>query len=99
MDAGPNIDFDAGPCAPFKETYMPACFVCLAASCCDVAAACFAAPDCFDYASCQQNCPPSLDGGSNPCLDACTATYPMAEPAFSTMTACLHTSCAGVCPY
>jgi hypothetical protein len=99
VDAGPNLDFDAGPCAPFVDTFVPACFVCLAASCCDVAAQCFAVSDCFAYAGCQQNCPPNLLDAGNGCLDACTQTYPMAEPTFDALTACLHTSCAGVCPY
>jgi len=93
---------DAG-CAPFMETFMPACVACLGASCCDLATACFAVPDCFGYASCQQNCPPLLDGGvagaTNVCLSACATNYPMANPAFAAMTACLHQSCAAACPY
>jgi hypothetical protein len=107
-DAGPFVD--AGACAPFAETYTPACLACLGASCCDVALTCFALPDCFGYASCQQNCPTgpesggvgSVDGGidaGNVCLAACVQNYPMSEPAFGAMTACLEASCAGICPY
>ena len=93
---------DAGACSAFAETFMPACLACLAASCCDVALACAAVPDCLGVASCQQNCPPAtstLDGGGNGCLAACAQNFPMAQPAFGTMTACLHASCAGTCPY
>jgi hypothetical protein len=90
---------DAGACAPFSETYMPACLACLAANCCSVALACYASSDCFGYASCQQNCPPNMLDASNDCLTACGQNFPMAEPAFGAMTACLHASCATVCPY
>jgi hypothetical protein len=65
-----------------------------------VAVSCYAVPDCFGYASCQQNCPPVvIDGGTNPCLDACTQNFPTAQPALGAMTTCLHASCAGTCPY
>jgi hypothetical protein len=94
---------DAGACSAFAETFVPACLGCLAANCCSVALACSTVPDCFGYTSCQQNCPPSttdggVDGGTNPCLAACTTNFPMAQPAFGTMQACLQTSCAGICP-
>jgi hypothetical protein len=98
LDAGPDVD--ASACAAFVETFMPACNFCLDVNCCDVASACFAVSDCFGFASCQQNCPAApFDGGSNPCLDACTQSYPMAQPAFGALAACLHASCAGSCPY
>lgn len=99
-DAASYLDVDAGACAPFEETFGPACLACLAASCCDVAVTCYQASDCFGYTICSRNCPPpSTDGGANPCLAACAKSYPMAEPAFGTMTGCLHTSCADTCPY
>jgi hypothetical protein len=98
-DAAPDVAVDASPCAPFVETYMPACFACLGADCCDLAATCFAVHDCFGYASCQQNCPPAPDGGSNVCLGACAQQYPMPGPAFAALTGCLHAHCAGSCPY
>ena len=101
-----SVDGDAGAdagCSPFVETYMPACAACLGASCCGVATACVAVSDCIEYASCQQNCPAAPaggpDGGTNVCLSACAMSYPMAQPAFGTMIACLHQSCAGACPY
>jgi hypothetical protein len=97
-DGGPPF-VDAGACAPFSETYMPACLACLAKSCCMQATACFMVSDCFGYASCQQNCPPNMLDAGNTCLAECAQNYPMAEPAFGTMTACLHMSCAKVCPY
>jgi hypothetical protein len=97
-DGGPPF-VDAGACAPFAETYMPDCLTCLAASCCSQALACYAAPDCFGYASCQQNCPPDILDAGNECLTACSQNYPMAEPAFGMVTACLHTNCPMVCPY
>jgi hypothetical protein len=109
---GTVSDVDASACAPFDETFMPACVACLDVSCCSVAAMCFAVSDCFGYASCQQNCPPAApdggsfgtggsggSGGGNPCLDACTQNYPAAGAPFSALTACLHASCQGACPY
>jgi hypothetical protein len=94
---------DASTCSPLVETYMPACVTCLGANCCAVATACVAVSDCIGYASCQQNCLPlpagSPDGGTNICLTACATNYPMANPTFAAMTACLHQSCAGPCPY
>jgi hypothetical protein len=98
-DSGP-LEVDAGPCAPFAETYVPGCLACMAASCCDAALGCYAVQDCFGYVSCQQNCPRvTTDGGTNQCLDACAQNFPMAEPSFGAMTACLHASCSGTCPY
>ncbi len=103
-DGGADAIEEGSGCAPFVETYMPSCATCLGIACCDVATACFAVPDCFGYASCQQNCPPvpvgGADGGAtNVCLQACAQNFPGANPAFGAMTACLHQSCAGVCPY
>jgi hypothetical protein len=101
---GTPSNVDAGACAAFGETFMPACIACLDVSCCDVAAMCFAVPDCFGYASCQQNCPPAATdggvdgGGSNACLDACAQNYPMAGAAFTALSACLAASCPS-CPY
>jgi hypothetical protein len=90
---------DAGACSAFAETFMPACLGCLAANCCSVALACSTVPDCFSYTSCQQNCPPVTgDAGTNTCLAACTTNFPMAQPAFGMMQACLQTSCASMCP-
>ena len=94
------LEVDAGACAPFAETFPPVCLACLAASCCDVALACFGVHDCFGYTDCQQNCPPvAFDGGTNPCLDGCAQGFPMAQPTFGAMTACLRASCPGACPY
>ncbi len=82
---------------------MPACVACLGASCCLVATLCAGVSDCFEYASCQQNCPPipagSADAGTNACLGACAVDYPMANPEFAAMVACLHQSCGAACPY
>ncbi|MBK9259862.1 MAG: hypothetical protein IPM54_08505 [Polyangiaceae bacterium] len=86
-------DVNAGACEPFAGTYTPACLECLAASCCDVALSCYAEPDCFQYASCRQNC------GTQSCIDTCAQLYPMMEPAFGDMTACLHASCPDTCPF
>ncbi len=97
-DVGPT-DVDAGACTPFAETFTPACLGCLSASCCDAAVACFNVSDCFGYVSCQQNCPPPSTGGSNTCLDACSQQFPMAQPTFGMMTACLQARCPGFCPY
>jgi len=99
MDDGGPPPVDAGACAPFAETFMPSCLSCLATSCCDVALACFGQHDCFGYTTCQQNCPPNVLDAGNVCLSACSTNFPMAEPAFDAMTACLHASCASVCPY
>ena len=99
-EAGPEFLIDGGPCEPFAATFTPACFACLATSCCDPATACVGVPDCFGFASCQQNCPAgAVDAGTDPCLVACAHGYPMADPTFGALTACLHTSCAGTCPY
>ena len=97
---GTLSDVDAAACAPFDETFTPACVACLDVSCCDVAAMCFAVHDCFAYAGCQQNCPPATTGGGagNPCLDACAQGYPMAGAAFAALMACLHAGCPS-CPY
>ena len=95
------LTVDAGACTPFAEVFVPACLACLSASCCDAAVACFNVSDCFGYVSCQQNCPPAPpgDGGTNPCLDGCAQSFPMAQPAFGAMTACLHASCGRAsCP-
>lgn len=91
----PNIglfDVEAGACEPFSATYPPVCLECLAASCCDVALACFANDDCFSYANCRQNC------GSSSCIMACAQLYPMYQPAFGEMAACLDASCPDSCP-
>lgn len=89
---GPS-DIDAGACAPFAGTYTPDCLACLAESCCDVAFACLNVPDCFHYANCRQQC------GTPSCIDACAQLYPMFEPAYGEMTACLHASCPDSCPF
>lgn len=94
------FDVDAGVCEPFSSTYTPDCLGCLAASCCDVATACFAVQDCFFYANCRQNCPPvPYDAGTNGCIDGCAQLYPMSEPAFGEMAACLHANCVDTCPF
>jgi hypothetical protein len=87
------FDIDAGACEPFAGTYTPDCLACLAANCCDVALACFAVPDCFHYANCRQNC------GTNSCIDTCAQLFPMMQPAFGDMTACLLASCPDTCPF
>lgn len=87
------FDLDAGACEPFAETYTPNCLACLAESCCDVATKCYMSPDCFHYAHCLQNC------GNSSCTDTCAQLYPMKEPAFGDMTACLHASCPDTCPF
>lgn len=87
------FDIDAGACEPFSSTYTPDCLACLAASCCDVALACYEVPDCFHYANCRQNC------GTSSCIDTCAELYPMVEPAFGDMTACLAASCPDICPF
>ncbi len=84
---------DAGACEPFSGTYTPDCLECLAASCCDVAVACFEVKDCFHYAHCRQNC------GADSCFDTCAALYPLKEPAFGDMTACLQARCPDTCPF
>jgi Bacterial virulence factor lipase N-terminal len=86
-------NIDAGLCEPFSGTYTPACLECLAASCCDVALACFGVDDCFQYANCRQNC------GTSSCIATCAQLYPMSEPAFGDMTACLQASCPDTCPF
>jgi hypothetical protein len=98
FDAGPP-PVDAGACQPFVETFMPACVACLAASCCPQALACLAVSDCFGAVSCGANCPTGVPDGGNTCVMACAQNYPMAEPSLSAMTACLHASCASVCPF
>ncbi len=87
------FDIDAGACEPFAGTYTPDCLACLAENCCDVALACYNLADCFHYANCRQNC------GNSSCIDACAQLYPMYEPAFGAMTACLNASCMDVCPF
>jgi hypothetical protein len=99
IDDGGPAPVDAGACAPFVETFTPGCLTCLASSCCSEGLACYAVHDCFGYTSCQQNCPISVLDGGNPCLMECAQNFPMAEPTFGMMTACLHQSCAMVCPY
>ncbi len=98
FDSGPP-PVDAGACQPFVETLTPACLACLATSCCPDALACYGVPDCYGALSCQENCPTTVPDGGNTCLMACTQNFPMAEPTLSTLTTCLHASCASVCPF